>query len=444
MSDDNAPKLRLKPRLSGEAPASNPPAEANPPVNPESATSPAAPAEAPKVRAKPRLGSAPAEQVAATGSAAPLPAAAEAVSEPPPPAPAPPPPEPPAPPPAASATEAGKSKFSLKPKSAPAEPPPASIGAGLPPAPPPPPEAVAAPPSLAVDPQPPAPPMEPVTDTADSPAEVTIMKRASGAPFQAPGGKPPPPPANAPFPPPPPAKPAGKSADHAYTKKVKKLALVAGGVVGFLVLTIGGFMVFRMLTKKEAPPAVAAKPAVTSEANPADPAAAPDANQPADATAQNAATGGESGDNKPQSTAGQAVAAAKDAVAKVEQGRTADANEVIASDAAPAKPDETKPAATTETEQKPAMAAETRPAAVTPKPAVQAPAPSAAFKSWVADLKNVSVRVGPPARVFIGGITYPQGEVVNPQLGIVFEGYDDTRKMIIFRDRTGARVERRR
>lgn len=281
------------------------------------------------------------------------------------------------------------------------------------------------------------------------------MKKASGVPFQAPGGKPPPPPPNAPFPPPPAAKPTGKTADRAYTKKVKKLALVAGGVVGFLVLTIGGFMVFRMLTKEDAPPTAAAtrpaakpadKPAdaTGTETKPADPTVTPDASQPADATAQNAATGGESGDNKPQSAAGQAVATAKDAVAKVEQGRTADANEAIASDAGATKPDETKPAATTETEQKPVVAAETKPAVVTPKPAVQAPAPSAAFKSWVADLKNVSVRVGPPARVFIGGITYPQGEVVNPQLGIVFEGYDDTRKMIIFRDKTGAKVERRR
>ncbi len=287
--------------------------------------------------------------------------------------------------------------------------------------------------------------MEPVTDTAESPAEVTIMKKASGVPFQGPGGKPPPPPANAPFPPPPSTKPAAKASDQAYTKKVKKLALVAGGVVGFLVLTIGGFMVFRMLTKEDAPASAATaqpavKPADTTETKAADQTVTPADNQPADATAQNAATG-EAGENKPQSTAGQAVAAAKDAIAKVEQGRTADANEVIAADAA-TKPDETKPAATTETEQKPVVPAETKPAVVTPKPA--APAPSAAFKSWVADLKNVSVRVGPPARVFIGGITYPQGEVVNPQLGIVFEGYDDARKMIIFRDRSGAKVERRR
>jgi len=278
-------------------------------------------------------------------------------------------------------------------------------------------------------------------------------------PFKPPTGKPPPnaPFAAAPFPPPPAAKAPAKTADQAYIKKVKKLALIGGGALALLlVLGLGGLWAYNKFLKPEPPPKATPPapkpqdtPAQTAEAKPADTGAAPADAKPADVAATDkpvdAATspGPTTDPAAPQSAAGQAVAKARDAAANVEQGRTADANEVIASDSSAPKPNEAKPAVTTEPEQKPAVA-ETKPAVTAPKPGTAGPAPSQAFKAWVADLKNVSVRSGASARVFIGGITYPQGEVVNPQLGIVFEGYDDKRKMIIFRDRSGAKVERRR
>ena len=334
-----------------------------------------------------------------------------------------------------------------------------SASATLPVAPPAPPVAGSVPPTLPMPPgppQPPAPPMEPVTDTAESPAEVEIIKKASGAPFKPPAGKLPPlppPPPNAPFPPPPSSKSGGKIADKLYTKKVKKIALIAGGVVGLLAVIGGGFFAFQMFTKedppppprKSAPPAPKPEdqPAQTADAKPADAATTPEADKPVDAGAQPVATNDPAATPAaPQTALGQAVATTKETITKVEQGRTADANEVIASDAPAPKTDEPKPAVTTP-EEKPAVA-ETKPVTPAPRPGQMAAVPSAAFKAWVADLKNVSVRAGSAPRVFIGGITYPQGEVVNPQLGIIFEGYDDKRKMIIFRDKSGARVERRR
>jgi hypothetical protein len=293
--------------------------------------------------------------------------------------------------------------------------------------------------------------MEPVTDTEESPAEVEIIKKASGAPFKPPSGKLPPlPPPNAPFPPPPSAKPAGKVADKAYTKKVKKIALIAGGVLGLLVVTGGGFFAFQMFTKEEPPPPPrkaappAPKPedqsAQSADAKPADAATTPATDKPVDAAAQPTATTDQAA--APQTALGQAVATTKDTITQVEQGRTAAANEVIASDSPAPKTDETKPAAATP-DQKPAVA-ETKPVTPAPRPAGQAPAPSAAFKAWVAELKVGGVRGGANPRLFVGGITYPQGEVVNPQLGIIFDSYDEARKVIVFRDRSGAKVERRR
>lgn len=326
-----------------------------------------------------------------------------------------------------------------------------------------PPPLSAAPPAPPSPPTPPPPPFEPVTDTEAEPAEIAIIKKASAAPFKPPPGKPlPPPPPNAPFPPPPAAKGAVKTTDQAYIKKVKKLAIVGGGALGLLlVLGLGGLWAYNKFLKPEPPPPPKATPpapkpqdapAQTAEVKPADPtttptdtkpadAAATTTDKPADTAAQPAPATDKPADASaaPQTALGQAVATTKDTVAKVDQGRTAAANEVIASDSPAPKPDEAKPVV----EQKPA-GAEAKPAVVAPKPGATGPAPSQAFKAWVADLKNVSVRGGAAPRVFIGGITYPQGEVVNPQLGIVFEGYDDKRKMIIFRDKSGARVERRR
>jgi hypothetical protein len=35
------------------------------------------------------------------------------------------------------------------------------------------------------------------------------------------------------------------------------------------------------------------------------------------------------------------------------------------------------------------------------------------------------------------------GDLVNPSLGIVFDGYDAETRTLVFKDKTGAKVERR-
>jgi hypothetical protein len=101
---------------------------------------------------------------------------------------------------------------------------------------------------------------------------------------------------------------------------------------------------------------------------------------------------------------------------------------------AEAKPAETKPAATPEPKE-PEVA----------KPVAPPPPPPAtvAFRGWVENLKIKSVRGGANPRVFIGSTSYQPGDLVNPQLGITFEAYAESTRMLTFRDKSGAKVERR-
>ena len=66
-----------------------------------------------------------------------------------------------------------------------------------------------------------------------------------------------------------------------------------------------------------------------------------------------------------------------------------------------------------------------------------------AFRAWVENLRISGLRGGASPRIFVGGTAYQQGDLINPQLGITFEGYDDDTRLITFRDKTGAKVERR-
>jgi hypothetical protein len=71
------------------------------------------------------------------------------------------------------------------------------------------------------------------------------------------------------------------------------------------------------------------------------------------------------------------------------------------------------------------------------------PAPTVAFKAWVENLRVSGVRAGSNPRVFIGGTAYAPGDLVNPQLGITFVGYNAEIRMLTFKDATGAKVDRR-
>ncbi len=322
---------------------------------------------------------------------------------------------------AAPVAEAAKPAFKLglKAKTAtaaqPVAPAPGPAPAAVGPAVPVPPPAGAEAPVLNAPP----PPAFVETDRGEEgePAEITIMRKASTAPFTPPSK----------FPPPPGLKKAmqdagaqlGKGGSGKAKLPKKKLILMVGGGIAALVLLGGVFVVYQKLTAPPPPPPP--KPKIVAKPVP-----------------------------KP-------VAAL---VEEAKQQAEAPVNEVMGADPT-AKPAETKPAETKSTETK---TAETKPAGTkptetaaavaatpAPKPAEEVkpatppppPAPSVAFRGWVENLKISGVRGGANPRVFVGKSSYLKGDLVNPQLGITFEEYNDQTRVLIFKDKTGARVERR-
>lgn len=404
------PKLRLKPKLAGEtpAPAAAPtPAETPAPV-PEAArpadTPPAAtPAsgETKAFRLKPKLSAAPAETSPATPAPEPAPAASaptpvappasfapaapsENAAPPPMPAAEVPPPIPPPP---------------RKPSSAPFPPPNAKPSDA--PFPPPPPAAGGDKPKVAFKPKAPgeAPPTEGAT--------------AAPPPFPPPPGK---------FPPPPGVKPASPvAADKAAVAAAGKPAsnkshtakLAVTGLAAVLVLGAAGMFFLGGDEPEPTPAPVTSAPTPPQNGSPVV--------------------------DNPQSSQGKAVAKAADVVAKSNEARTLPDDDSLApatNESAGATPE--TPAGTVTADA---------PAPVTPTPQVEAPKPpppaSVAFRAWVQNLRISSVRPGPPARALIGATTYEAGEVVEPRLGIIFEDYNNETRMIIFKDATGAIVERK-
>ena len=238
--------------------------------------------------------------------------------------------------------------------------------------------------------------------------------------FPPPPGKFPPP--NAPFPPPAAAAEAGK-AKKVRKPATKKQKLITFGAVGFIVLLALGWAVSRVLSANAAPPVVEhkpvpkkapVKPAATAEKPAENPAEKPAEATPATAVAETPAPAGtKAPESKPVET----------------------------------KPAEAKPAETTPATATPAPTQTAPVAAVTAPPAPVAPPPpppaSLQFKAGVEALKISGVRGGSSPRIFIGGTSYQVGDLVNPQLGITFEGYNSHTRSIIFKDKTGAIVERR-
>jgi hypothetical protein len=126
----------------------------------------------------------------------------------------------------------------------------------------------------------------------------------------------------------------------------------------------------------------------------------------------------------PKSDAGKAVAKAQDVLGQ-RSDQVAAANQVAAT-SAPAQPVHGVPP---------------------PPPKGEAPsappAPSLAFRAWVQNLRVGSVRSGASPRVLIERTTYEVGDLVHPQLGIVFDGYNAETRLLRFKDKTGAVVELR-
>lgn len=185
-------------------------------------------------------------------------------------------------------------------------------------------------------------------------------------------------------------------------------------VVVFVVFSGVGYRTYKKLTAgvaKQPPPPVAQMKLTPPSAKPGAPAA-------------------------PVTPQGRAVQKARDAVAAVAANRTAPTNEVIGSEKRAGSAASTAPGGV----PAPAAATQATPTAAAPAAVV---APSQRFRVFIDRLKIGGVRVGPPARLFLGGVTYRPGDVIDQSLGIVFVSVDVTAQEIVFKDGTGAMVRRR-
>jgi hypothetical protein len=71
-----------------------------------------------------------------------------------------------------------------------------------------------------------------------------------------------------------------------------------------------------------------------------------------------------------------------------------------------------------------------------------APPASRAFFYWVVNTSISGISPGPPARVLVGNRLSYEGTEVHIPLGIIFERLDPAKKLLYFRDQTGAVVTR--
>jgi hypothetical protein len=89
------------------------------------------------------------------------------------------------------------------------------------------------------------------------------------------------------------------------------------------------------------------------------------------------------------------------------------------------------------------------PAAVAPAAAPPDAPPAAAaeastnFRAWTQNVRITGLRTGAHPRILINNVSFDVGEIVHAELGIVFDGYDSERRVLRFKDATGAVVERR-
>ena len=257
---------------------------------------------------------------------------------------------------------------------------------------------------------PPAPAQAALTPPAPTP-EVSEVPAAYHPPFP----PPPAPPGTRPFVrieaksgaavPPPPAPPPAPVPEPPLLTSVEakppnlRLGLVTILLFGIVVIVFSGigYRTYKKLTTMPAKPV----PQSVLKATPAPPATKPAA---------------------PTTPEGRAVQKAREVVAAVSANRTGPANEVM----------ESTRGSTAVAPKAPSAAA---------SPAVVAP--SQRFRMFIDRLKVGGVRVGPPARMFLGGVTYKPGDVIDQELGVVFVNVDVTAQEMVFRDGTGAEVRRR-
>jgi hypothetical protein len=191
----------------------------------------------------------------------------------------------------------------------------------------------------------------------------------------------------------------------------KKLLLLTA--IGVLVLGGAGVAYRFFMAEPPAPPPITKKnaPAPTQAKLPAAATVTPAQNQPQ-------------------------VVNAKEAIAE----RLANEKEIVA-----ALTPGSKPAEKAAPPPPPVMATEQLAPGVTATTAVSnvEGAASVAFRTWVANARINGVFEGTPARALINGRMVRAGQEVDDTLGITFAGVKADRNLLIFRDRSGATVERR-
>jgi hypothetical protein len=71
-----------------------------------------------------------------------------------------------------------------------------------------------------------------------------------------------------------------------------------------------------------------------------------------------------------------------------------------------------------------------------------APAASAEFRAFVANASIGGVFQGTPSRALVNGVIVREGQTVNAALGISFDRIDSVKKVIFFKDASGAEVSK--
>jgi hypothetical protein len=216
-----------------------------------------------------------------------------------------------------------------------------------------------------------------------------------------------------------------------------KTGLIGALVAGVVVLAGGGFYAYKKFLAPEplppSRPVVAPRPAAPVD-KPSAPLAVNLGNAPVitaagsvNASSQPAAPG-----QLPASPGGAPAAPVRAQINSAVAAQQAPLNEVLAADRS--APVGVSAAASALPPAHPAAGAAVPARPAGPDPAVQA---------WVAGVHIGGVRIGDSPRIFIDGVTYRAGDMVKPELGIRFDSADADREVLIFKDRTGAIVEKK-
>jgi hypothetical protein len=321
-------------------------------------------------------------------------------------------------------------KFKLKPKSA--EPAPATlpIVSASPPAAP---EVAPAPEehaSAEATPEAVAPETEPVPApaTAEAPPppvpklKITFPPRPAPAASPAEGA-----PAGIPRP----------SIPKAKRPRPSKIVLIGGLAAGVLVLGGGGYFAYELwFSPPPPPPPMVARPKPKPIAPPVAPSVA---------TADQAAKPGPVVTGTPVSMAGKMVDKAQTVAAG--QGTAIDGSDGLLEkrpSAAPAGPNGTPKAASSDENLDKTKASIAPGILATTSDVVVTTEASPAFRAWAANVKIAGVFPGrTPPRAFINSRAVDAGQIVDDALGIIFESVDTDKNVLVFRDKSGAKVMRK-